>query len=67
MFEVIDDNLRRVSKMIVLWGYGWKRRKWMSNSVFITQWRDPHTGIWYKQKAAIKLLKIQAMDQLKRK
>ena len=67
MFEVIDDNLRRVYKMVVLWGYGWKRRKKIFNKVPVTQWCDPQTGLWYKQKTAIKLLKVQAMDQLKRK
>ena len=64
MFEVIDKNLRQANKIFVLWGHGWKRRTWMSNRMPVTQWCDPHTGLWYAQKTAVKLLKVQAMDQL---
>ena len=51
-------------KAFVFWTYGWKRRKWKMNGKAITQWRDPHSGLWYGKKAAMKILEIQALDQL---
>ena len=64
MFKSIDLSLDHVSKAFILWGYGWKRRAWKTNGKAITQWRDPHTGLWYGKKAAMKLLETQVLDQL---
>ena len=48
----------------VLWEYGWKRRKWKTNGKAFNQWRDPHSGLWYGKKVAMKILETQAFYQL---
>lgn len=48
---------------VLLWGYGWKRRKTIRLSQPTTQWQDPFTGLWYGEKAAVRLLKVQVMDE----
>ena len=67
MFKSIDLSLDHFSKAIVLWGYGWKRRKWKTNGKTFSQWRDPHSGLWYGEKVAIKILETQALDELNSK
>lgn len=64
MSKSIDFSLDHFSKAFVFWGYGWKCRKWKNNGKTFTQWRDPHSGLWYGKKAAMKLLETQALDQL---
>ena len=60
----IERFINRLSTAIILKSYGWVRRKWRQNNEPVTQWQDPHTGIWYSNKAALKIAKVQALDQL---
>ena len=64
MFKSSDLSIDYFSKAFVFWAYGWERRKWKTNSKAFTQWRDPHSGLWYGKKAAMKILEAQALDQL---
>ena len=64
MSNSTDFSLDHFSKTFILWGYGWKRRKWKHNGKAFTQWRDPQSGHWYGKKTSIKILKVQALEQL---
>ena len=64
MSNSADRSLDHFSKVFILWGSGWKRRKWKTNGKAFSQWRDPHSGLWYGKKAAMKILEAQALDQL---
>ena len=48
---------------VLLRGSGWKRRKTIRLSLPSYQWQDPFTGLWYGEKTAVRLLKVQAMDE----
>ena len=60
----IERFINRLFTAIILKSYGWVRRKWMQNNEPVMQWQDPHTGIWYSNKAALKIVKVQALEQL---
>jgi hypothetical protein len=64
MITAIQNRIDKLYKGIVLWGYGWKSRKWSCNGEAVIQWRDPLSGLWYSEKMAVKLLKIQLLDEL---
>lgn len=64
MSKSTEISLDYFSKALVLWGYGWKSRKWKKNGEVFNQWRDPHSGLWYGKKTAMKILETQLLDQL---
>ncbi|MCI0654318.1 MAG: hypothetical protein L0Y39_07555 [Methylococcaceae bacterium] len=61
MFDKIFSLIHQKLRYFTLWGYGWKRRNMSRNSVCY-QWRDPITGLWYGERAAMKLLMVNALD-----
>lgn len=64
MISIIDNFLEHSYKALIFWGSGWKRRKQMLRRRWVLQWRDPQTGLWYSEKTALRLLKVQALEQL---
>ena len=64
MFTAIQKRTDQWYKTLLLSGYGWRRRKWGCNGEPVIQWCDPLTGLWYSEKMAVKLLKIQLLDEL---
>ena len=62
----IQTSARRLLKAIALWGYGWKRRKLKGSASYRIEWQDPASGQWYGEKAALKLLKVQALAEFER-
>lgn len=64
MISALQKRIDQLYKAIFLSGYGWKSRKWRSNGEPVMQWSDPLTGLWYSEKMAVKLLKIQLLDEL---
>ena len=64
MFTAIQKRIDQLSKILLLSGYGWRRRSWGCIGEPVIQWCDPHTGLWYSEKMAVKLLKIQLLDEL---
>ncbi len=61
----IERKFDHFFKATMLWGHGWKRRRWMSQRVPVIQWQDPLTGLWYGKKTALKLLRVQLLDEFR--
>ena len=64
MLNLIDEHINQIKTAFLLWGSDWKCRKWMHHRQSIKQWRDPYSGLWYDKKTALKLMKMQALEQL---
>ncbi|MEE9396102.1 MAG: hypothetical protein V3V31_03725 [Methylococcales bacterium] len=62
MFELIQRNIEHSWISFIFWGYGWKRRICNQLNGNYYQWRDPLSGLWYRQPAAVKLLRIQLVE-----
>ncbi len=56
-------SAHRLLKAVILWSYGWKRRKQREFVSYRIEWRDPASGQWYGEKTAMKLVKIQALTE----
>lgn len=67
MFEKVKHSLIHFSKMFLLWGYGWKPKKTIYFGKPSVQWRDPLSFVWVSEKAAMKLLTVQVMDEYNRR
>lgn len=67
MSKSIGQKVISLINSVLLWGYGWKYRREVHFGELAVQWRDPLSGMWYRQPTAMKLLKIQALDELDRK
>lgn len=62
---MIDSFFQYLSKKLhsfTLWGYGWKRRRTIVLSSPVEQWQDPMTGLWYGEKVALRLLRVNVLD-----
>jgi hypothetical protein len=53
--------LKQSLRAFVLWGYGWRRRQRCDNESRRIEWQDPITGLWYREKAAFRVLKMQVL------
>ena len=61
MIDKIISFLQVQLRYVMLWGYGWKRRKiYLKRASY--QWQDPISGLWYGEKVAMKLLVVNALD-----
>ncbi|MGH8583854.1 MAG: hypothetical protein ACREWG_13960 [Gammaproteobacteria bacterium] len=49
----------RWMRAFILWGSGWHRRRHMRGSSAAIEWQDPHSGLWYGDDAAIRLVRVQ--------
>lgn len=67
MLEMTKQFLRRGFRKVLLWGYGWKPRKTIYLGEPVTQWRDPMSYVWVSEKAAMKLLRVNVMDEYDRR
>ncbi len=47
-----------------LWGYGWKRDRYSRLGIPVVRWQDPLSMLWYSENTALKLLKVQLIDQV---
>ncbi len=47
-----------------LWGYGWKRDRYLRLGKSVIRWQDPLSMLWYSENTALKLLKVQIIDQI---
>jgi len=59
----VQTSASRLLKAIVLWGYGWKHRRLKGAACYRIEWQDPASGQWYGEKAALTLLKGQALAE----
>ncbi len=64
MMKYIENKIDHWYKAFILWGYDWKCRQWAYQNQPVIEWQDPLTGLWYREKTAIKLLEKQLLDQL---
>lgn len=67
MFESIKQRLINFFRISLLRGYGWKRRRTLYFGESSIQWRDPMSFVWVSEKAAMKLLTVQVMDEFQRR
>lgn len=65
MTDKIFLIIRQKLHYFTLWGYGWKRRN-MPKNPGCYQWRDPMTGVWYRETVAMKLLLVDVLDYYRR-
>ncbi|MDD2767772.1 MAG: hypothetical protein PHT19_03485 [Methylococcus sp.] len=56
-----SSRLHKAKTFLMLWGYGWKRRKRPAANSYRIEWQDPMTGSWYGDRAALRLLKAHAL------
>ena len=47
---------------VALWDYGWKRRDAQALVRRTSLWQDPGSGLWYKERVALRLLAVQLID-----
>ncbi len=63
MLETTKQFLIHHFRMVILRGYGWKCRKTNKFRNSAIQYRDPNTFVWVSEKAAMRLLMVQVMDE----
>jgi hypothetical protein len=63
MFTILGNYVRGVIRGLMLESYGWRRRKGMYQGRLTIQWQDPHSLHWYAEKTALRLMRVQALDQ----
>lgn len=66
-FETIKLVLSHWFRVIILRGYGWQPRTTNRLGKPLLQWRDPRSNVWVFEKAAMKLLTVQVMDEYQRR
>jgi hypothetical protein len=60
----IQDSIMDFGRAVILWSYGWKRRKRRYYTQFYVEWRDPDSGLWYSKPTAYQLVKLRARHLL---
>jgi hypothetical protein len=65
MNDLHDNWLNKIIRYGLLRGSGWKRRR--MPAPIGPEWRDPLTGIWYREKKAFLILQDQAIAIYDRK
>ncbi len=66
MLQALGETMGRWIKAIVLWCYGWKKRQTRSLGQLLVQWRDPHSGLWYPESTAMKIILADVMSPYNR-
>jgi hypothetical protein len=61
MTTPIASRLHKAKTFLMLWGCGWKHRKLPSATSYRIEWQDPASGAWHGDRAALRLLKVQAL------
>ncbi len=56
MLDTIQNSIVRQIKSLILSCYGWKRRQQRRLGGLSVQWKDPHTGMWYLETTAMRIL-----------
>ena len=67
MMKYLEYYLKHFLNTVVLKDFGWRRTFRKFNNEIIWQWIDPYSGHRYSEKTAMKLVRIQALDQLNKK
>lgn len=55
----IHKLLLRMARSFMLWGSGWKRRRFISCSRPVIEWQDPISGMWLHEDAALRVVRVQ--------
>ncbi|MGH8550960.1 MAG: hypothetical protein ACRERU_20635 [Methylococcales bacterium] len=66
MLTNLRESGSRLLKSYVLWGYGWQRRTHTDFGRRVVQWRHPHTGLWYREATAMRILTVDLMTTYNR-
>ncbi|CAN5651238.1 hypothetical protein BH18PSE1_BH18PSE1_04140 [soil metagenome] len=52
--------LKHAARAFMLWGSGWKHRRLKGHTRQCTEWRDPVSGLWHREDAALRILYVEA-------
>ena len=52
--------LRHAARAFMLWGSGWKHRRIKGHTRQYTEWRDPVSGLWHREDAALRIVYVEA-------
>lgn len=52
--------LLHARRSLLLWGCGWRRRRFISCSRPVVEWQDPDSGMWLREDAAVRVAWVQA-------
>ncbi|MDQ3563400.1 MAG: hypothetical protein M3436_04395 [Pseudomonadota bacterium] len=51
--------LRHAARAFMLWGSGWKHRRIKGHTQQYTEWRDPISGLWHREDAALRIVYVE--------
>ena len=62
MFDLTWNTIVHQVKSFILWNYGWQRSaERLRGGTVSVKWRDPDTGLWYREGTAMKILSAEVM------
>lgn len=61
MLDTLENGVVRQVKSLILSCYGWKRRQQRRMGCLSVQWKDPHSGLWYVETTAMRILSAQLL------
>ena len=67
MLKRLEQFFDHQFKSLILRGYGWKPEQRRRQGRMAVQWQDPLSLLWYSEDMAVKLVKIQAIDEYDRR
>lgn len=67
MFKFLQKTFHDFFTAVALKSYGWQSRRTLYLGSRITQWQDPYSSLWYSENTALKLMKVQALDEFYRR
>ena len=65
MSNIIQNAMIRPVKYLILSCYGWKHRQQRRLGGLPVQWKDPHTGMWYLETTAMRILYAELLAPYK--
>lgn len=66
MFPGIHKSGSNWANSLVLRAYGWQRRSHSNFGRPAVQWKNPQTGLWYREATALRILKVDLIDPYNR-
>ncbi len=63
---MIQQNMNRWLRFLILWNYGWTPRRTTYLGSPVVQWCGSGSLVWVGEKAAMRLLTVQVLDDFNR-
>ncbi len=67
MFEFLQKKILGFFTAAALKSYGWQSRRTICPGGGTKQWQDPFSLLWYSENTALRLMKVQALDEFYRR